>query len=454
MALLSKNPATEEVLGEFPELTHDELDDKLETAARAFVTWRMTTLEARAVPMRRLTTLLREQAPRLGRLASLEMGKPMTQAIAEVTKCASVCEYYVEHAATFLAPQEAPSDASKSYVRFDPIGVVLAVMPWNFPYWQVMRFAAPALMAGNVGVLKHASNTPQCAAAIEEIFVQAGFPVGVFQNVAIGSAKVERVLRHPAVQGVALTGSEAAGSKVAALAGSLIKKSVLELGGSDPFIVLADADIERAASVATFARLQNAGQSCIAAKRFLVVDAVYDAFLAAFTREVQSAVVGDPLDATTTMGPLATEAGLRDIERQVADAIAQGAVVATGGHRIGDKGYFYAPTILTDINKGMSAYAEELFGPVASVIRVADADEAVAVANDTSFGLGASVWTSDVARAETMARDIRAGSVFINGFVKSDPRLPFGGTGVSGYGRELALFGMQEFLNIKTVWVA
>lgn len=453
MTLLSKNPATEEIFGEFPELTDDELAAKLTLAESTFKTWSQVPLEERLVPMKRLSALFRERAPELGKLASLEMGKPITQAIAEVEKCSLACDYYVEQAASILTPQHIQSDASESFVRFDPIGVLLAVMPWNFPYWQVIRFAAPALAAGNVGVLKHASNVPQCAAAFEKLFVEAGFPVGVFQNLPIGSSKVEQVIRHPAVQGVALTGSEPAGSKVAALAGSLIKKTVLELGGSDPFIVLADADIPYAAEVATKARLQNNGQSCIAAKRFILVEAIYDQFIDVFKQKVEISVVGDPLDPTTTVGPLASEAGLKELDQQVADSVAKGAELITGGSRLGTKGYFYAPTILADVQPGMPAYEQELFGPVAIVIRAKDTEDAIRIANDNRFGLGSSLWTKDTELAKQLTPRIRAGCVFVNGMVKSDPRLPFGGTGVSGFGRELSSWGLYEFMNIKTVWI-
>lgn len=453
MPMISKNPATEEVLGTYPELTDAELHAKLDLAAETFKTWSVTPVAERVAPLKRLATLLRERAPELGRLATLEMGKAITQATAEVEKCALACDYYAENAEKFLEPQHIKSDASESYVRFDPTGVILAVMPWNFPFWQVMRFAAPALSAGNVGVLKHASCVPQCAMALEQIFLDAGFPVGVFQNLLIGSSKVEQVIRHPSVQGVALTGSETAGSKVATLAGSLIKKTVLELGGSDPFIVLEDADLDRAAEFAAKARLQNAGQSCIAAKRFIVVDAVFDAFLSRFKAQVEASAVGDPLEKTTTMGPLSSEGGLQDIEKQVKESVEKGAAIVTGGSRIGDKGYFFAPTILSDVKPGMPAYEEELFGPVASVIRAKDTEDAICIANDSRFGLGSNLWTKNIELAEQIAPRIRAGCVFINGMVKSDPRLPFGGTGVSGYGRELSDYGLKEFVNIKTVWI-
>jgi succinate-semialdehyde dehydrogenase/glutarate-semialdehyde dehydrogenase len=454
MALRAINPATEELLLEVPELLDEQLAEKLGLAERMFAVWRETSFEERAKLFKNLGELFRKKGKALGKLASLEMGKPFAQAIAEVEKCATVCDYYAENAKEFLAPEYIQSDASESYARFDPIGVVLAIMPWNFPFWQVMRFAAPALMAGNVGVLKHASNVPQCAQALEDIFREAGFPEGVFLNLAIGSSKVEQVIRHPAVWGVALTGSEYAGSKVAALAGSLIKKTVLELGGSDPFIVLADADIAVAAKIAAKARLQNNGQSCIAAKRFIVVEEVYDEFLSAFTKEVESYVVGDPLDEKTTLGPLVNAAGREDIERQVQESVEKGARIVSGGKRIGEKGFFYAATILADVAPGMPAYHEELFGPVASVIRVRDAEEAVRVANDTPFGLGGSVWTKNTEVAKSLAVKIRSGSVFVNGLVKSDARLPFGGTGISGYGRELSSYGLREFVHVKTVWVA
>ncbi len=454
MALQTTNPATGEILATFPELTDLEVQAKLDKAAAAFLTWKNTSFAERADLMRKVGNLFRENKERLGKLATLEMGKPVTQAIAEAEKCALACDYYADNAERILAPRSIATEAKESYVLHEPTGIILAVMPWNFPFWQVMRFAAPALMAGNVGVLKHASNVPQCAAAFEEMFTQAGFPEGVFQNLAIGSAKVEQVIRHPKVTGVALTGSEAAGSKVAGLAGSLIKTSVLELGGSDPFVVLADADIEYAAEMAAKGRLQNNGQSCIAAKRFIVEDAAYDAFLERFVHYVSSQVIGDPMDPRTTLGPVVNEQGRLDLERQIDDAVAQGATIATGGKRMEGPGFFFEPTILTDITKDMLAYHEELFGPVACVYRVKDAEEALFVANDTTFGLGGSVWTKDLEKGKALAAKIRAGAVFVNAIVKSDPRVPFGGTGVSGFGRELAEEGIKEFVNVKTVWVA
>lgn len=453
MSLTSTNPTTGNMLKEYPELTDTELDEKLTLAESQFVSWKKTSFEERANLFLTLAGLFKSRGTEIGTLATQEMGKPLAQAIAEVEKCASVCEYYAHHAATILAETSIASDASESYVRFDPTGAVLAVMPWNFPFWQVMRFAAPALMAGNVGLLKHASNVPQCSEALEDLFLEAGFPVGVFQNLLIGSAKVERVIRHNIVQGVALTGSEFAGSKVAALAGSLIKKTVLELGGSDPFIVLEDADIETTAAAAVKARFQNNGQSCIAAKRFIIVDAVYDAFLSAFKTNVEALVIGDPMDLTTAIGPMVNNSSRAEIEKQVADSVALGAVIETGGAYLERPGFYFAPTILSNVKSGMPAYHDELFGPVASVIRVKDAKEAIHVANDTVFGLGSSIWTKNLELAKELAPRIRAGSVFVNGMVKSDVRLPFGGTGISGYGRELSSYGILEFVNIKTVWV-
>lgn len=454
MPLQTTNPATGEVLATFPELTDAEVQAKLDKAAAAFLSWKQTSFAERARLMRKVGDLFREEKDRLGKLATLEMGKPVTQAVAEAEKCALACEYYAENAERILAPRTIVTDAKESYVLHEPTGIILAVMPWNFPYWQVMRFAAPALIAGNVGVLKHASNVPQCAAAFEEMFTKAGFPEGVFQNLAIGSAKVEQVIRHPKVTGVALTGSETAGSKVAGLAGSLIKTSVLELGGSDPFVVLADADIAYAAEMAAKARLQNNGQSCIAAKRFIVEDAAYDAFLERFVHHVSSQVIGDPMDPKTTLGPVVNEQGMIDLERQIEDAVAKGATIATGGKRMGGAGFFFEPTVLTGITKDMLAYHEELFGPVACVYRAKDASEALRIANDTPFGLGGSVWTKDLEKGKKLAAEIRAGAVFVNAIVKSDPRVPFGGTGVSGFGRELAEEGIKAFVNIKTVWVA
>jgi succinate-semialdehyde dehydrogenase/glutarate-semialdehyde dehydrogenase len=430
-----------------------QLQEKLRVAEEAARSWRDSSFAERAALLRRVGELCRERAPQLGRIASEEMGKPITQAIAEVEKCALACEYYAERGENFLAPKVVASDASESYVTYEPLGVILAVMPWNFPFWQVMRFAAPVIIAGNVGVLKHASNVPRCAEAFEQLFTDAGAPKGVFQNLAIGSSMVAEVIKHKSVQGVALTGSEYAGSKVAELAGSLIKRSVLELGGSDPFIVLADADIEYTAVMAAKARLQNNGQSCIAAKRFIVVEEVYDAFLEAFKKEFTSAVIGDPLDPTTTIGPIVDEKALQELLTQIEKSVAAGAHIEIGGAKIDMPGNYLAPTILTNVAPGQPAYEEELFGPVASVIRAKSTEDAIRIANDNRFGLGASIWTTDLELAKRLAPRIHSGSVFVNGIVKSDPRLPFGGTGVSGYGRELSEEGLKEFVNVKTVWI-
>ncbi|MFA7286177.1 MAG: NAD-dependent succinate-semialdehyde dehydrogenase [Patescibacteria group bacterium] len=453
MTLRSTNPATGEVFHETVELTQTELSDSLQRANDAFVSWQKTTLQERSALLKKLGALFITNAAELATLATREMGKPISEAIAEVKKCAMVCDYYADMGERILQTELVVTDADKSYVRFDAIGVVLAVMPWNFPYWQVMRFAAPAVMAGNVGVLKHASNVQQCAAAIEALFIEAGFPKGVFQNLPIPASMVERVVQHEAVKAITLTGSEVAGTKVAALASSLVKKSVLELGGSDAFIVLADAPIEETATWAAKARLLNNGQSCIAAKRFIVVDAVYEQFLLAFTTAVKNAVIGDPMLSETTLGPLVNASAVEELTRQVNESVAKGAVLVTGGQPLNQPGNYFPPTILTRVTPGMPAYDEELFGPVASVIRATDAADAVRIANDTRFGLGASIWTKDTAAAEKIAAQINAGAVFINGIVKSDARLPFGGTNASGYGRELSSYGLKEFTNIKTVWI-
>ncbi len=449
----SINPATEEVIAQYPELNEEELEAKLDVAHRAFSAWKQSNMDFRRERMVELARLLRSNKNELAQIATLEMGKPITQSMAEVEKCAWVCEYYAENAEKMLAHEVMQSSASESYVRFDPIGVILAVMPWNFPYWQVFRFIAPAAMAGNVGVLKHASNVQGCALAMEKLFEKADFPEGVFQNLSIGASKVEHVIRDPRVVAVTLTGSEPAGRKVAAQAGEHLKKVVLELGGSDPFIVLKDADLDLVLKVAPLARLQNAGQSCIAAKRFIVAQEVAEEFVSRLKIEFEKYKVGDPLDEFTQMGPMVNAAGVEEIHRQVEASVALGAQVVTGGKKLEQKGFFYAPTILKNVKKGMPAYHEEFFGPVASVMVFEEEHEAIHMANDVSFGLGSSIFTQDVERAKHMAGKIDAGQVFINGMVTSDPRLPFGGTKNSGYGRELSYYGMKEFVNIKTVWV-
>jgi succinate-semialdehyde dehydrogenase / glutarate-semialdehyde dehydrogenase len=383
-----------------------------------------------------------------------EMGKTLKSAIAEAEKCAWVCRYYAEHAAEFLADVPASTDATKSFVRYQPLGIVLAVMPWNFPFWQVFRFAAPALMAGNVGLLKHASNVPQCALAIEDIFSKAGFPEGAFQTLLVGSDRVEALINDDRVKAATLTGSEFAGASLAAAAGKQIKKTVLELGGSDPFIVLESADLEAAASTAVTARLLNNGQSCIAAKRFIVADAVADEFEKRLVEKYQVLKIGDPMDENTDIGPLATPGILDDLDKQVRACIEKGAKVLVGGQPLSDRpGNFYLPTILSDFPPGTPADQEEFFGPVALLFRVSDINAAISRANDIPFGLGASAWTTDPEEADRLIDELEAGAVFINGLVKSDPRLPFGGVKRSGYGRELGIQGIHEFVNIKTVWI-
>lgn len=454
MSFISKNPATEETMAEFPELAPEAIEQKLAIAHDTFLQWRETTFAFRAERMRRLANLFKQDAGRLGELMAKEMGKPIKQGIeVEIKKCAGVCEYYAENAEKILSEEPAPSDASESYIRFDPLGPILAVMPWNFPFWQVMRFAAPALMAGNVGLLKHASNVPQCAMELEKLFGRAGFPEGAFQNLLIRSDAVEGVLRDPRVAAATLTGSEPAGRSVAAICGNEIKKTVLELGGSDPFIVLADADLELATKAGVMARLQNNGQSCIAAKRFIVAREVLSQFIAIYRNLYEQLIVGDPTNETTDVGPLANGSILNDLEKQVNESVKKGARVVIGGRRKEGKGYFYEPTILSDVQPGMPAYSEEFFGPVALIIAADDANDAVRIANDVSFGLGASIWTKDIVLAKKLAACVEAGGVFINGMVKSDPRLPFGGIKRSGYGRELGTYGIKEFVNIKTVWV-
>ena len=452
--ITSRNPATERVLTNFAEHGEKDVDKKLARAQKAFELWRDVPIARRATLMRKLGAYLRKNSRSLGKLATLEMGKPLGAAIAEVEKCAWVCDYFAEHAASFLKPEKVKTDAKKSFVRFDPLGPVLAVMPWNFPFWQVMRFAAPAVMAGNVGLLKHASNVPQCALVIEKAFKKAGFPDGVFQTLLIGSSRVEAVIRDPRVAAITLTGSERAGSEVASVAGSVIKKTVLELGGSDPFIILTDADIDHACEVGVQARLQNNGQSCIAAKRFIVVHDVLEEFLKKFKAAFERQVMGDPLQKQTTIGPLATRGILDGIEKQVKESIILGARLVTGGAKEGKRGYFYQPTILADVQKGMPVYDEEVFGPVAAVIAAKGEKDAIRIANDSPLGLGASLWTRDLKKGEKLARQIEAGAVFVNGMVKSDPRLPFGGIKKSGYGRELSVYGIREFVNIKTVWMS
>jgi succinate-semialdehyde dehydrogenase/glutarate-semialdehyde dehydrogenase len=454
MTLSAVNPATGETIKTYDEMTPSEVGRVITRAHETFVDWKHTTFAERARMMQRAAHILRENAHEYAVLMAQEMGKPIKDGRAEAEKCAWVCEYYAEQAETFLQPEIIPTDARKSFVTFQPIGVVLAVMPWNFPFWQVFRFAAPALMAGNTGVLKHASNVPGCALAIEEVFRQAGFPEHAFRTLLIGSKHVEAVIENPLVMAVTLTGSTPAGRAVARKAGEMIKKTVLELGGSDAYVVLEDADLEATVKTCVASRLINAGQSCIAAKRFVVVDSIRQRFEAAFVAQMRTAKVGDPMDEHTQVGPLARHDLRDDLHQQVQASLAQGATCLLGGEIPESTGAYYPPTVLTQVKKGMPAYDDELFGPVAAIIAVPDEKSAIRVANDSVFGLGAAVFTQDIARGERIAaHELAAGCCFVNAFVKSDPRLPFGGIKESGYGRELSSYGIKEFVNIKTVFV-
>ncbi|HYJ78346.1 MAG TPA: NAD-dependent succinate-semialdehyde dehydrogenase [Longimicrobiaceae bacterium] len=453
MPIATVNPATGETLETFEPLAPAQLEQKLARAAEAFRSYRRTTFAQRRAWLERAAQLLEAEKEALGRTMTVEMGKTLASAVAEVEKCARACRYYAENGARFLADQPVVTDASRSFIRCQPLGPVLAVMPWNFPFWQVFRFAAPALMAGNVGLLKHASNVPRCALAIEDLLGRAGFPPGAFQTLLVGADAVGPILDDPRVAAATLTGSTPAGSSVAGRAGRRLKKTVLELGGSDPFIVLPSADLPAAARTAARARCINNGQSCIAAKRFIVHEAVADAFTAAFVREMEALRVGDPLDPATDVGPLAT-AGIRDeVDGQVQASVRMGARVLTGGAPAGGPGWYYPPTVLTDIPPASPAYRDEVFGPVALLFRVPDLPAALALANDTRFGLGSAVWTRDAAEAARCVDQLEAGMVFVNAMVASDPRLPFGGVKESGYGRELGVPGIREFVNVKTVWM-
>jgi succinate-semialdehyde dehydrogenase/glutarate-semialdehyde dehydrogenase len=454
MVMQSINPATEEVLESFEEFSPHQIDQALQQAHDGSRRWRETPLGERAARLQAMARALRSDKTRWAGLITVEMGKPIVEAEAEIEKCAWNCDFYAEHAARFLADEHVETDAPESYVAFEPLGVVLAIMPWNFPFWQVIRFLAPALMAGNGAVLKHASNVPRCALAVEEITRQAGLPDGLFRTLLVPGSAVEPLIGDPRIQAVTLTGSSEVGERVAAAAGRALKKQVLELGGSDPFIVLADADLDAAARSAARARNQNSGQSCIAAKRFIVEETAADRFTERFAAAVGALQVGDPSERTTNVGPLARGDLREALVRQVEESVAKGAQAVLGGKPLDRKGYFYAPTVLDGVSLEMPAFREETFGPVAAVIRVKDADEAVRLANDTEYGLGSSLWTRDVERAKQLARRIEAGSVFINGMVASDPRLPFGGVKRSGYGRELGVFGIREFVNIQTVVIS
>jgi succinate-semialdehyde dehydrogenase / glutarate-semialdehyde dehydrogenase len=464
VSVRSINPATGEVLETFEETAPDALARILERADAASREWRRRPVAERGERLRAAARLLRERKDAYARTMALEMGKPLAQGAGEAEKCAWVCDYYAEHGEAFLADEPRATDASRSYVRFEALGPVLAIMPWNFPFWQVFRFAAPALVAGNAGILKHAPNVPRCALEIEGVFRDAGFPDGLFRTVFLSNQGAGGVIADERVRAVTLTGSDRAGSQVAEQAGRHLKKTVLELGGSDPFIVLGDADVARAATIAAEARLINSGQSCIAAKRFVVVERVADRFLERFTSDMRSRKVGDPLDPTTQVGPQARLDLREKLHWQVQESVKRGARLVLGGELpagrggggggSGGGGAFYPPTVLVAVEPGMPAFDQETFGPVAAVIRARDEADAIHIANASPYGLGASVWTADIERGERVAREIEAGSVFVNGLVKSDPRLPFGGVKRSGYGRELSEYGLREFVNVKTVWLA
>jgi succinate-semialdehyde dehydrogenase/glutarate-semialdehyde dehydrogenase len=454
MPIASINPTNGETLKSFDALDSRQIEDRLAKAARAFETFRRTSFAQRANWLNEAANLLEREKAQLARTMTLEMGKLLRAAEDEIIKCVKGCRFYAENAERFLAEREIPTETARNYVRYEPMGPILAIMPWNFPFWQVFRFAAPALMAGNAVLLKHAANVPQCALAIEDIFRRAGLGDGVFQTLLIETDAVRSLIEDPRIKAVTLTGSERAGSEVASAAARQIKKSVLELGGSDPFILMPSADLDAALKTGVAARIQNTGQSCIASKRFVVAEQVYDRFVADFVAKMESLRIGDPLDPATEIGPLATEAILKGVDEQVQKSIAAGARLLTGGKRIDRPGSFYEPTVLEEIPRESPAYREEIFGPVACFFRVKNAAEAIEIANDSSFGLGASAWTNDSAEKELFAGELEAGMVFINSMVASDPRLPFGGAKRSGFGRELGAEGIREFVNVKTVSLA
>ncbi len=451
--IATRNPATGETIRTFDPLTDKQIEEKLQRAIETFREYRKTPLSERKEKLLRAADILEAEKEEFARTITTEMGKTLKSAVAEVVKCASGCRYYANNGERFLADEIVETDAARSYIHYQPMGVILAVMPWNFPFWQVLRFAAPTLMAGNVALLKHASNVPQCALAIEDLLRRAGFPEGAFQALLITADQVGRVLEDDRVAATTLTGSEPAGSRVGSDAGKQIKKSVLELGGSDPFIVMPSADLEAAVKTAVIARTINNGQSCIAAKRIIVDESIADEFERRFVRGMEALIVGDPMDEATEIGPLATEAIVSDLDDQVVKSIEKGVKVLTGGKRLDRPGNYYAPTVITDIREDAPAYHEELFGPVASLYRVRGIDEAINLANATRFGLGSSVWTNNQDERARFIEEIDAGQVFVNGMVASDPRLPFGGVKRSGYGRELGIYGIREFVSVKTVWI-
>ena len=451
MAIASINPTTGETIREFCALTPAQIEEKLALAEQSFQKHRRSSLVERGLILQTVATILDSDREKLARMMTLEMGKPIRASADEISKCARGCRFYAENAERFLEEEDAQTGATRSYVRYQPLGAILAVMPWNFPFWQVFRFAAPALMAGNVGLLKHAANVPQCALAIEDIFRRAGFEEGIFQTLLIETGPVAAIIKDSRVKAVTLTGSDRAGSEVASAAAKEIKKSVLELGGNDPFIVMPSAEFEAAVSTAVKARTVNNGQSCIAAKRFIIADEIYDRFIAEFVRRMEQLKVGDPLDEQTEIGPLATENILRGVDEQVRKSIEAGAKLLIGGKQLERSGFFYAPTVLVDVPKNSPAYREEIFGPVAAMFRIRDDAAAIEIANDSQFGLGASAWTTERRQQELFASELEAGMIFINGMVASDPRLPFGGVKRSGFGRELGVHGIREFVNAKTV---
>ncbi len=453
MAIASINPANGKLLKSFEPLSDAQIEEKIVLACKTFKEYKKVPFSERATMMLRAADIVEKEKQTFGRLMTLEMGKPYRAAVDESAKCASACRYYAENAERFLADEAVVTSAKKSYIRYQPVGPVLAVMPWNFPFWQVFRFAAPALMAGNMGLLKHASNVPQCALMIEDIFRRAGFPAGAFQTLLIGSDKVEGILADPRIAAATLTGSEGAGIQVGVAAAKRIKKVVLELGGSDPFIIMPSANLEEATTTAVKARVQNNGQSCIAAKRFIVAESIAAEFEKMFVKKMESLRVGDPLDESTDLGPLATADGVETLDVDVQKTIKAGARLLTGGKRMEIPGNYYAPTVLADIPKGSPAECDELFGPVASIFRAKNLDDAIRIANSSPFGLGASAWTNDAAEQERLINELESGMVFINKMVASDARVPFGGVKRSGHGRELGVYGIREFTNIKTVWI-
>ncbi len=454
MAIASINPATGEKLKDFTPHDAPEIERRLQCAVDAFAKWRGEPFQKRSLLMITMASLLEQEKEKFARIITMEMGKLLRDAIAEIEKCASGCRFYAENAERFLEDETVQTQAARSFVRYQPLGPVLAIMPWNFPFWQVFRFAAPSLMAGNVGLLKHAANVPQCALAIEDIFRRAGFPEGIFQTLLIESSEAEKVIVDLRVKAVTLTGSEKAGSAVASVAGREIKKAVLELGGSDAFIVMPSADMENALTTGVKARMINTGQSCIAAKRFFVSDKIYNDYLRQFVERVRALKVGDPLEETTEIGPLSSEQIRDGVHEQVQKTIGMGGKCLTGGNKIAGPGFFYEPTVLVDVPKDSPAFREEVFGPVASIFRVRDETDAIEMANDHVYGLGASVWTNDKREQELFASELESGMVFINGMVASDPRLPFGGVKKSGFGRELSAVGIREFTNQKTIWIS